>query len=207
MRSVHESDRIAIGWQLHDEIGQKLAAFRMACFGIAQRLSIDGNEAALQEAHLRAADELKTAIPLLDEAIRSVQELTEDLRPAILQFGPAAAIEWQAERFQSRSGIACVADVSADVDLSGERTLALFLVFTEALTDAASHEGTTIVDVTLRRDGGDVVLRVCGDGPLPVPGESISHDLALLTMRERARSFGGTLALTESAIEVRIPRE
>jgi signal transduction histidine kinase len=205
MRAEQESERTAAARRLHDDIGQKLAAFRMACYGIAQQLSAEGGLTVLQDAMRRAADELHAAVPMIDEAILAVQEMSEDFHPALLQFGPGAAIEWQAERFQSRSGIACVADIDAEVGLSAERALDLYRIFTESLAIAARHEGVTVVEATLRQEAGEVVLRVFDDGQVPAPGESPANDLALLSIKERTRSAGGAFSFSGSAIEIRMP--
>jgi signal transduction histidine kinase len=209
MRANRETERTRIARQLHDEVGQKLAAFRMACFTIGSRLSGNDRETAesCRATLLSVGEELQAALPLLDEAVSAVRELSEDLWPGLLRFGIGAAVEWQAARFQTRSEMACVADVDIDREPDAGNSVQLFRIFEDALANIALHVDTTLVEVILQRQGDDVSLVVRDDGKPPHAGESMAHDLGVLTMKERAERAGGVFAVSTSSIEVRLPLE
>ena len=138
-----------------------------------------------------------------DDLLRTVRRISAELRPSVLDtLGLRAAIEWQAEEFQRRTGTHI--HVAANVtDLQFERELAtnVFRIFQEALTNIARHASASVVNVTMRLDRGRLRLDVADDGiglPEIAPRGS---SLGLLGMRERARRLGG-----ECTIKRREPR-
>ncbi len=88
----------------------------------------------------------------VDTTIASVQRLVTELRPALLDdLGLVAAIEWQCQDFQKRTGIPCTCVTSADdIAMEPERATALFRICQEALTNTARHAQATAVTVTVR---------------------------------------------------------
>jgi len=193
MRSAQEAERTRVARRLHDEVGQALVAFRMKCYAL--------------EAHLpQIADKMQAVMPMLDEAISVVREVSEDLKPGLLRLAFESAIEWQAERFQAQSDIACAVDVETDPgSLDPNRATELFRIFQDALATIRLHPGATNIDVKLRQEGDDILLEIRDDGRAPGPDESIEHALGILTMKERAERAGGAFAITGSTIEVRLP--
>lgn len=117
----------------------------------------------------KSASELSTSgteKAAVDETILQVRQLATDLRPVILDFGLQAAIEWQAHEFQTRSGIACVVDASAEPGfLSPKQETGVFRVFQESLTNIARHAGASLVKVTLRQSPNGFHLDVAANGP------------------------------------------
>jgi signal transduction histidine kinase len=199
MRSRQEAERTTIARRLHNEVAQSLAAFRMECYSL---------DARVRPANPVLADEILAAISMLDEAVSTVREVSEHLRPGALRLGVDAAIEWQAERFQSQSDMACVVDIETGQWLLDEnRAVELLRIFEDALANVKLHSGVSIVEVKLRREGGDLVFQMHDDGKPPSENESMEHTLGSLTMRERAIRAGGSLAVGNSGIEVRLPMD
>ncbi len=198
MRDEREIEKTRTARRLHDEVGQALAAFRMQCYALDIRLRAVNPE---------AADDLQSALCILDEAISTVREVSEELRPGSLRMGVDAAIELYAEQFQSQSDIACVADIENGSWLMDEhRAIELFRIFEEALANARQHAGVTMVEVNLRKDGDDALLEIRGDGGAPEVAESNVRELRMLTMNERAIRAGGVFTIAGSGtIEVRMP--
>jgi signal transduction histidine kinase len=195
MRAAQEAERTRVARRLHDEVSQALVAFRMKCY-------------ALESQSPQLADRMQAVMPLLDEAISVVRELSEDLKPGLLRFAFESAIEWQAERFQAQTDIACAVDVDVDDDrdsLDLSRATELFRIFQDALATIGLHPGTTSIDVKLWREGKYIRLEIRDDGRPPGAAESIEHALGVLTMTERARRAGGAFTMTGSRIEVRLP--
>jgi signal transduction histidine kinase len=137
-------------------------------------------------------------LKLLDEAIHSVQRIATDLRPGILDdLGLAAAVEWSAEEFESRTGTRCRLSLpEVDIAMDPEHATALFRIFQETLTNVARHANATAVNVKLARDNGDVYLEVRDNGQ-GIGEEQLSarRSLGILGMRERALLLGGELII------------
>jgi signal transduction histidine kinase len=130
----------------------------------------------------------------IDETIHVVRKISTELRPGILDdLGLAAAIEWQAEDFQRRSGVSCAINVpEEDLDLSREQATAFFRIFQEILTNIARHSKAGKVWVHLEVQDGMVGLEVEDNG-VGISPEALGrpHALGLVGMRERAAVFGG----------------
>lgn len=121
-----------------------------------------------------------------------------ELRPGILDdLGLLAAVEWQAQEFQSRTGIECCVD--SDIEyrvLDPDLSVAVFRIFQEALTNVARHAEATRVDVSLKDEDGNLVLVVGDDGKGVADSElDSSGSLGVVGMRERAYIVGGELEI------------
>jgi len=136
---------------------------------------------------------------LVDATIDVVRRISSELRPSILDdLGLAAAVEWQTQQFQARTGIRCRYECSpGHIDLDPERSTAVFRIFQEALTNVLRHAEATRIDVLLDEDDDEVLLRIQDNGRGILESESTGfRSLGLLGMRERADLIGGSLAIT-----------
>ncbi len=180
--------------ELHDELGQGLTALR-------------SNLEALDENDLDARR--TDAIAVVDECIDNVREMSQLLRPVILDdFGLAPGLQWLAENFSRRTGIhvACFLDFEGRLDEDIETHL--FRVAQEALTNVARHSGATRSEIHLTRTNDRITLSIFdnGRGLLPAAPDK-APSLGILGMRARARHVGGDLTLTnrkEGGLEVSI---
>ena len=131
---------------------------------------------------------------LIDKTIQTVQRIATDLRPGLLDdLGLSAAIEWQLEEFQKRTGITCKIIIDPrDVTFDRDRNTALFRIFQETLTNIARHAEATEVSVSLKQINGMIELKVQDNGR-GITGEELSHpkSFGLIGIRERAIIFGG----------------
>jgi two-component system sensor histidine kinase UhpB len=115
LQSVREDERTHVAREIHDELGQALTSLRMDMSMLADKLRI-GNKPLLEKT--------KLMMKSIDETIGTVKKICSELRPALLDhFGLPAAIEWQAEDFQRRTGISCEVsfhpeDIMPDQDIS-----------------------------------------------------------------------------------------
>jgi PAS domain S-box-containing protein len=189
-QSVREEERTRIAREIHDELGQALTALKMDLSWLKNRLP-EGQKPL----HAKAQKMEKLA----DATIESVRRISTELRPGLLDdLGLAAAIEWQAADFQSRSGIDCEAQLEAD-DLALDRDLAtvLFRIFQETLTNVARHAQAGKVVVRLGREGDRIVLTVTDNGR-GITKKQIDdgRSFGIIGMRERAHLWGGDLRIT-----------
>lgn len=182
--------------ELHDELGQALTAVKT---------NLTSMNAAAPEPRLE--DSLK----LVDEAIGNVRQMSQLLRPTILDdFGLEAGVRWLAEGFAARTGI----DVKVKSALSGrlpdETETHLFRIAQEALTNVARHSGAKHVEITLENAAGEICMVVRDDGRGLRTGPGNGRGMGMIGMRARARSAGGDVTVRSRPgegveIDVRIP--
>lgn len=186
--------------ELHDELGQALTALKTNL----SRHSASG-----------CADPewVRDCTGLLRDSIRSTHEISQLLRPTILDdFGLESALRWLCERFEERHG----ADVTCRCEINGrlgEQTEThLFRIAQEALTNIARHARASRVSVDLAQRGSAITLRISDDGVGFAGQAEPSHgSFGLIGMRARARSLNGVLSIRTSpgggaTIEVSFPR-
>jgi signal transduction histidine kinase len=191
---AREQEATRIARDLHDQFGRHLTTIKMDLRSIERDL--DG-EITSEVGHVLR--EKAQAIGLtVDETMQTVRAIATQLRPGLLDdLGLAAAIEWQAEDFQKRSGILCSLTLSGeDPPVRRDQATALFRIFQEILTNVARHARAAKVWVYLGEDHGGIVLEVEGDG-VGISQERLTEhrSLGLLGMRERALAFGGTVEI------------
>ncbi len=193
-----ESTARRFSHELHDELGQSLAALKANLSAMA---------AGPQPDPARQAD----CARLVDEAIGNVRELSQLLRPTILDdFGLDASLRWLAERFGERTGVAVSYTSSLDGRLIEANETHLFRIVQEALTNVARHSGAHSVSIRLAGEDGRVRLTIRDDGA-GLPDGAQRGGLGLRGMAARARGAGGELALRAAPgggleIEVVVPR-
>jgi len=185
LQSVREEERKLVAYEIHDELGQALTALKMDLSWLVRRLPEE------QKPLLEKAEAMSS---LIDTTSRTVKRISSQLRPGLLDdLGLIAAIEWQAEEFQSHTGIKCQVNLEADdTALEQNCATAIFRIFQEALTNVARHAGATKVKVSLAEKAGKLVMRVRDNGT-GIAEEQISapQSFGLMVMRERARYLGG----------------
>jgi PAS domain S-box-containing protein len=194
IEAAREEERTSLAREIHDELGQALTALKMDLAWIGRRLAGDG--AATSTGAITA--KLGTMSTLTDGVIDTVRRISSELRPGLLDdLGLVAAIEWQAQQFEERTGASCVVRAElGDARLGREVSTTLFRIFQEALTNVARHAEASSVEVLLERDGERLRLTVRDDG-IGASDEAIARpsSLGLLGMRERARRIGGTFTV------------
>jgi PAS domain S-box-containing protein len=189
LESVREDERSRIAREIHDELGQALTALRFD----VRRLGgspPDDRQVALERMQAMTA--------LIDGTIASVRRIATELRPGVLDdLGLGAAIEWQAQEFEARTGIRCsVTMTPTEVDLSREVSTAVFRIFQETLTNVARHANAHDVEIALSAAVDHVALVVRDDGRGITEAELAGRrSLGLLGMRERALLLGGDVTI------------
>ena len=169
--------------ELHDELGQSLAAIKANL-----------NGARAEDFSSRRAD----CLHLVDDAIANVRELSQLLRPVMLDdFGLDAAIRWLSEKFSQRTGISVSCESTLEGRLADELETHLFRISQEALTNVARHSGATEVRIRIFVSKSVVHLTITDNGRgLAVPEVPVSPSMGMVGMRARARQAGGELAVS-----------
>ncbi len=204
LQSVREIESTRIAREIHDELGQMLTAIQMDLAWLGTRLPLHD---------ISLSEKMERMRSLVDASIDSVHRISTELRPILLDdLGLTAAMEWQIQQFQSRTGVQCRARLNCD-DGSIEKDLAtaLFRMFQETLTNIARHAGATLVKIRLARTGGELHLHVSDNGRGITQKElDDPKSFGIIGIRERVALWGGTVAIKGkpgrgTTIKVRIP--
>jgi PAS domain S-box-containing protein len=192
IEAVREDERTAVAREIHDELGQALTALKMDVAWVLRR----GDGAPMSEA---VVDKLKGMSKMTDQIIDQVRRISSELRPGVLDdLGLVAAVEWQAQEFEARTGMSCVFEAHVR-DARFERSLstAIFRILQEALTNVVRHAEASRVEVRLQQEDLRLRLEVSDDGK-GISEEAISStkSLGLLGIRERVRRLGGGVMLS-----------
>ena len=184
MLEIQESVARRFAHELHDELGGSLTAIKTSLAGFDARSS--GDAARLEDCN-----------KLIDQSISNIRELSQLLRPTILDdFGLDAGVHWLVDRFRERTHIAVDYRSEFDGRLADETETHLFRIVQEALTNVARHSGATKVSIGLHAEDGRVRLKLSDNGQGFVVGTRLG--MGLSGMRARARSAGGELTFTSS---------
>jgi signal transduction histidine kinase len=202
---VQDEERRRIARELHDSLGQYLAA---------AKINLD----VLSAEKPNDATYLREARNLIERAISDTRTLSHLLHPPLLdEAGFGTAAKWFVEGFGSRSKITTRLEMPANLDrLPSEIEIALFRILQESLTNVHRHAGAKKVEVRLRRDHASVSLEIEDHGKgiakevLERFGKSGANvGVGLAGMRERVAELGGTFQICSgkkgTCLTARIP--
>jgi PAS domain S-box-containing protein len=204
LQSVREEERTHIAREMHDELGQALTAMKMDLSWLDNRLPKDQKP---------LFEKIKSMSKLADNTIQTVKKISTELRPGLLDdLGLLAAIEWQAEEFQTRTGIKCaIITDPEDIILDKDRSTAIFRIFQETLTNVARHAKATKVKVSLKEKAGRIELKVRDNGK-GITEEQVSNpkSFGLIGIKERAYYLDGKVVIKGlqdkgTTLTIRIP--
>ena len=181
---AREEERAHIAREVHDELGQQLTALRMDTTMLKLRYA---DVAPEFDAHLQR---MKEAI---DNCIVSVRQVASSLRPAVLDMGLIASVDWLLKNFSDRTGIATVFNAPADdLLLDDARATAVFRVLQESLTNIARHAQASQLEVRLRCEEKVLHISVADNGKgFDSKVVRNKRGFGLMGMRERVLVFGG----------------
>jgi signal transduction histidine kinase len=202
--NLQDEERRRFARELHDSVGQHLAAMKMGVSLLAKKLPGDPI--------------VEDCIKLLDDSITETRTISHLLHPPLLdEAGLNSAVRWFVEGFAARSGI----EVNLKISNGNERfepavELVLFRALQEALTNVHRHSEARQADVSLVTLGNYAVLSVKdhGRGISPPVLQSLKEDgtgggVGLAGMTERIREIGGHLEIhsgpTGTEIVARVP--
>ena len=205
--AMQDQERRRIARNLHDSLGQELAAAKMVVDGIVLQ------DQTIDYASRLAATE---ASAMIDRAIQQVRSISHLLHPPLLdEVGLVSALRWLLEGLTKRSGIETFLDVQPPEfpRLAPELETAIFRIVQEAMTNVLRHSSAKNGWVTLKRQDGPLVIAVRDDGKGVAKGvaEFKAHSIGvgLGGMRQRVKELSGKLRLENTnpgtRLEVTIP--
>ena len=185
LQEVREDERTRIARRIHDDLGQALTALKIDLSWLNKKLASDQDP---------VREKLQSMVTLINETVATVHNVSEDLRPGILDdFGLSAAIEWQAEEFQKRTGIECRISLASDEsNLNKEKSTNLFRIVQESLTNVIRHADATKVEINLTEKDGMLLLEIVDNGK-GISKDAITNpkSFGLIGIKERVHSLGG----------------
>jgi PAS domain S-box-containing protein len=205
LMTMQDEERRRIAREIHDGLGQELAAAKMILDGI---LAKDGSP-SMRQASVEASS-------LVDRAIQQVRSISHLLHPPLLdEVGLISALRWFLEGLSERSGIKVQLEVEPrDLGrLKSELETAIFRIVQEALTNMFRHSGAHNGKVKVIEKAGNIVVTVSDDGKGVDEGvcrlRPDSVGVGIGGMRQRVTELGGTLRLSNAnpgtIVEVVIP--
>jgi PAS domain S-box-containing protein len=180
---VREDERALISRNIHDELGQSLTAIKIDLHWALENI---GDKPALNQ-------KLNNMLEIVSSTITTVQRIASELRPGILDdLGLASAIEWYCEEFEKRTGIQCRMDLEDIQSQDPQKTLTLFRILQESLTNVIRHAHAKNVTIKLSRLKEAFKLEIQDDG-IGISQKKIDSkdSLGLIGIRERVRQLGG----------------
>jgi PAS domain S-box-containing protein len=205
LMTLQDEERRRIAREIHDGLGQELAAAKMILDGIMAK---DSSPSMRQAAN--------DSSQLVDRAIKQVRTISHLLHPPLLdEVGLVSALRWYLEGLSERSGI----EVQLEVDppnlgrLRPELETAIFRIIQEALTNMFRHSGARNGMVSVKEGEGRIAVTVRDDGRgieeqvIQLRPESVGVGIG--GMRQRVSELGGRLRLANAnpgtIVEVIVP--
>ncbi len=184
-----ELERSAIAREIHDDVGGSLTALNFDLAWIARH-------AASEPVRVRAQSALET----VTHAIESSQRIMHNLRPAILEQGLVAALQWMASRHEKRTGIECRFHTSHEsLQLPAGVPLVAYRTAQEALTNVSKHAHATRVRLDLMLAPEVLSLEISDNGRgLSSRDLAKARSFGIRGLQERAATVGGWIDLSSS---------
>jgi signal transduction histidine kinase len=204
LEQVREDERIRIARDLHDELGQQLTVLKLDISWMRKKIS--GKEEMIQQ-------KITELLSTVDNTIKTVRRISTELRPSVLDdLGLVAAMEWQSNEFEKRTGIETNLNSEIkELKLPVKIATGLFRIFQESLTNVARHADATSVNALLGIENGKIRMQIVDNGK-GFDQQTIENKktLGILGMRERAKIMGGEYSIESlhgrgSVIEVKVP--
>jgi PAS domain S-box-containing protein len=192
LQSIREEERKHIARELHDDLGQILAALRMDLSLLQRDAAITG----------KSSSTLTSMDQLLLTSITTLRRIATDLRPRALDEGGLYfALQGLQRDFSRRHGIDCELLANEDqLILDDARSTAIYRIVQESLTNVARHAKASEVQICFTRDAEKLQVTIADNGQgLESQDKRKSGSLGLVGIRERVKALGGEFAIESQA--------
>jgi len=202
--SAQDRERRRIARELHDGIGQYLAAMKM---------SIDVALSQTTKPHI-AQEAIEDCFGLMQRCTKEIRTMSYLLHPPLLEeMGLATAVPWYVEGFTERSGIKVGLHMPPKFDrLPQPIEMVLFRLLQESLTNIHRHSESKLADIRLELDAEFATLSVRDEGKgFDVVEAASKVGVGIAGMRERVREIGGEFTINSqpggTTIRATVPLE
>lgn len=185
---IAEKERQRIGFDLHDDLGQKLTGVSMLVKGLEQRLAGEHHACAAETGRIHA---------LVIEVITHMHDLAHDFSSLNVQGDNLSSVlEDLAQNVKKMFRIPCKVEVEgAPPDLPADATRQLYKITQEAVSNAVKHGKARHVLIGLAQDGDKLVLSIKNDGVPFVAPANTKERMGLRIMNYRANTIGASLEI------------
>ena len=206
LMQLQDDERRRIARELHDSVGQTLAALSMNLTTVRADI----------EQLARTAIALNDSEGLVREMVTEVRTISHLLHPPLLdELGLASALRWYVGGFSQRSNIKVDLDMPEDfVRLPAEMETAIFRIVQECLTNIHRHSGSPVARIRVRERDGQAQVDIEDKGK-GIPAKKLEEMASVGTpgvgirgLQERIRPLGGTVEINSGAgtvVTVRLP--
>lgn len=190
--TAQEKERRRIAHELHDELGQSMAALKMQVSAIERKAPNLSADAVREECH--------SIRDHINEIIENVRRLSRDLSPVVIDdLGLEAAIEYLVTNFAHLHTMAVTVDLP-DINplFSQDAQRLIYRIIQEALTNVSKHAKASHITILAEHKGDLVSFMVHDDGvgfdlDGVIDQDSTTKGMGLTTMAERVRILGGSI--------------
>jgi signal transduction histidine kinase len=197
-----DEERRRIARELHDSVGQLLAA-------IAMNIALVESESHKLSAN--AAQAVQENAGMIKQIIAETRTISHLLHPPLLdEAGLDSALSWFVDGFSQRSKVRTRTEIPADFGrLNSDVETAIFRIVQEALTNVHRHSGSAMAAVVITRSENEVVVEVSDEGK-GIPAEKQSElnsgraGVGIRGMQERVRQLGGRLEIHSNVSGTRL---
>ncbi|NLE94487.1 MAG: HAMP domain-containing protein [Dehalococcoidia bacterium] len=190
LQSMREDERAVVATEIHDQVGQGLAALKM---------DLSAVEKSVLKGQLPATGLLQQMSGVLNELTDTVRRLSTGLHPNMLEdLGLAEAIEWHLGEFGKGKAVRTSLRIQGEVGgVEASRALTLFRILQEALLVSSEDPSVTEVTVTLTIESRYALLAIQDNGVAVFEGDALSRrEMGLGLIRERVDVYGGGVTIS-----------
>ncbi|HET7208036.1 MAG TPA: ATP-binding protein [Terriglobales bacterium] len=190
---IQDEERRRIARELHDSVGQLLAALAMNIARVAEESSRLSPE---------AADCVRENDGLVQEITREIRTISHLLHPPLLdEVGLPSALKWFLEGFGKRSNIQTTLEIPEGFPRLGDDVeIAIFRAVQESVTNVHRHSGSPSCKVVIACNHDQVRIEITDEGrgipPEKLANMAISGGVGFRGMQERIRQLGGTVDIS-----------
>jgi signal transduction histidine kinase len=202
---IKEDERKRIAREIHDELGQNL---------LALRIDIAMLHARTGATHPKLNQRVHGVLDHIDNTMKAMRAIINNLRPTVLDLGLNAAIEWQVKEFQRRTGIACELLLDEmELNVDDNRATALFRILQESLNNVFRHARATKTRIEVEKKNGRLFMQISDNGVGMFPGcRRKANSFGLVGIKERVSTLGGEFSVDTgqnkgTSLTVTIPLE
>lgn len=189
LQNIREEERKYIGREIHDELGQKLTAMKFDALYLRDRMKSDKS---------KNKHKIDTIIALIDDTIGTVQRISRELKPTILEdLGLKAAVESLASEIKARTSIDVELGIEPpDLQVEYNLSLAIYRLVQESLNNVSRHSQADNVSISIHRDEDRIRIAVEDNG-VGITEDSINdiNSMGIIGMRERILGVGGDFTI------------
>ena len=194
LQNVREEQNAYIAREIHDDLGQSLTALKMNLTMVDTALQKMEKNETVREIQETTSD-MKH---ILTGIVTKIRTLTSELRPPVLDtMGIVEALQWHTEEFAKQFNIQInFISTLEEAEIGEEKSLAVFRIVQEALTNSVRHGSPSEVSVSIQKTGTQITITVVDNGRGFVRDQTRQkNNYGLIGMQERALQVGGCLVI------------